>query len=195
MRWFWIDRYTEFVSGERATAIKNISLAEEHLHDHFSGYTVMPNTLVLEGMAQTAGLLFNEVTDFEERVVLAKLSRINFHFHPMPGDTLTYRAELHNVSSDGALASVTSHLGDRPQAEADMFFAQLAKGDGGPPLFEPYDLLNWLNNLRVFDVGVKPDGSRIEPPAKLQASLQAVLAQWPSAADASAEEPAPRDSC
>lgn len=191
MRWFWIDRYTEFVSGERATAIKNVSLAEEHLHDHFSGYTVMPNTLVLEGMAQTAGLLFNEVTDFEERVVLAKVSRIHFHFHPMPGDTLTYRAELHNMSTDGALASVTSHLGDRLQAEADMFFAQLAAKDGDQPLFEPYDLLNWLNLLRVFDIGVKPDGSRITVPRRLAASRQEVLAQWPAdrgAAEAAATE-------
>ena len=55
MRWFWIDRYTEFVSGERATAVKNVSLSEEHLHDHFPGHGVMPNSLVLEGMAGAGG--------------------------------------------------------------------------------------------------------------------------------------------
>ena len=75
MRWFWIDRYTEFESGKRATAIKNVTLAEEHLHDHFPGSPLMPNPLVVEGMAQTGGLLVAEHSDFEERVVLAKLAK------------------------------------------------------------------------------------------------------------------------
>ena len=35
MRWYWIDRFIEFESGRYAKAIKNISLAEDHLHDHF----------------------------------------------------------------------------------------------------------------------------------------------------------------
>ena len=38
MRWYWIDRFIEFESGRYAKAIKNISLAEEYLHDHFPGY-------------------------------------------------------------------------------------------------------------------------------------------------------------
>ena len=57
MRWFWIDRFSELVSGKTATAIKTISLSEEHLHDHFCGIPTMPNSLILEGMAQTAGML------------------------------------------------------------------------------------------------------------------------------------------
>ena len=60
MRWFWIDRFTEFQSGRSATAIKTLSLSEDHLHDHFPGASIMPNSLVLEGMAQTAGLLVCE---------------------------------------------------------------------------------------------------------------------------------------
>ena len=57
MRWFWIDRFDEFVRGKHATAVKNVSLAEEHMHDHFPGAALMPNSLIVEGMAQTAGLL------------------------------------------------------------------------------------------------------------------------------------------
>ncbi len=72
MRWFWIDRFTEMVSGQKATAIKTVSLSEEHLHDHFLGIPTMPNSLILEGMAQTAGMLVSEYNDFRERVILAK---------------------------------------------------------------------------------------------------------------------------
>ena len=73
MRWFWIDRFTEMVSGQKATAIKTVSLSEEHLHDHFLGIPTMPNSLILEGMAQTAGMLVSEYNDFRERVILAKV--------------------------------------------------------------------------------------------------------------------------
>ena len=55
MRWIWIDRFIEFESGQQATAIKNVSLAEEHLHDHFPGVPVMPNSLIIEGWRRPAG--------------------------------------------------------------------------------------------------------------------------------------------
>jgi 3-hydroxyacyl-[acyl-carrier-protein] dehydratase len=51
MRWFWIDRFTEFVSGSHAVAVKGVSLAEDHLHEHHAGYPIMPNSLVIEGVA------------------------------------------------------------------------------------------------------------------------------------------------
>ncbi|NTU73805.1 glycosyltransferase, partial [Candidatus Roizmanbacteria bacterium] len=44
-------------SGKRAVAVKNVTLAEEHLHDHFPGYPVMPESLMIEAMAQTAATL------------------------------------------------------------------------------------------------------------------------------------------
>ena len=79
MRWVWIDRFVEFESGSRAKAIKNITLAEEHLHDHFPGFPVMPAALMLEGLAQTGGILVGEANDYREKVVLAKIPRAIFH--------------------------------------------------------------------------------------------------------------------
>ena len=61
MRWFWLDRFTEFVSGSHATAVKCVSLSEDHLREHLPGYPLMPNTLVAEGMAQCGGLLVSEI--------------------------------------------------------------------------------------------------------------------------------------
>ena len=85
MRWIWIDRFIEFESGRRARAIKNVSLAEDHLHDHFVGYPVMPNSLITEGLAQTGGLLVGEVNKFEEKVILAKIPKATYHFPAVPG--------------------------------------------------------------------------------------------------------------
>ena len=71
MRWIWIDKFLVFESGKRAVAIKNLTLAEEHLHDHYPGFPVMPESLMIEGMAQTAGILVGEARDFTEKVILA----------------------------------------------------------------------------------------------------------------------------
>ena len=57
MRWTWIDRFAAFESGKSAIAVKNLSLAEDHFADHFPGFPVMPAPLILEGLAQTGGIL------------------------------------------------------------------------------------------------------------------------------------------
>jgi 3-hydroxyacyl-[acyl-carrier-protein] dehydratase len=167
MRWFWIDRYVEFESGRHAVAVKNVSLAEEHLHDHFPGAPMMPNSLIVEGIAQTGGLLVGEYNDFAKRVVLAKVSRATFHFPAMPGDTLTYRTKIEEIKLDGAMVSATSHVGERLQAEVDMFFAHLSEGQGEGELFQPAVLLAWLRTLGVFEIGRAADGSPLKVPATL----------------------------
>lgn len=170
MRWFWIDRFTEFERGRRATAIKNVSLAEEHVHDHFPGNPVMPNALVAEGLAQTGGLLVGEMSAFDARVVLAKISKIIFHFCARPGDTLTYRAEIVDMHADGSLVAATSHVGERLQAEAEIFFANLTGRHGDRQLFRPGEFLTTLRTMGLYDVGVAEDGSPLEPPPKLVAA-------------------------
>jgi 3-hydroxyacyl-[acyl-carrier-protein] dehydratase len=167
MRWFWIDRYSEFESGRHAVAIKNVSLAEEHLHDHFPGAPMMPNSLVIEGLAQTGGLLVAEHGGFEERVVLAKIAKARFHFPATPGDTLVYRVAIDDIHKDGAIVSGTSHVGDRLQGEVQLFFAHLDESAAGKSLFDPASLLAMLKLLGVFQVGRDAEGRPLTVPAAL----------------------------
>jgi 3-hydroxyacyl-[acyl-carrier-protein] dehydratase len=164
MRWFWIDRFEEFVRKTRATAVKNVSLAEEHLHDHFPGVALMPNSLVVEGMAQTAGLLVADAIDFNRRVVLAKVASAVFHFDAVPGDTIRFEAAILDLKPTGSLTKVTSAVGENPQGEAELFFAHLEPGEGVPKLFEPDELLSWLDHLKVFDVGRDEAGGPLTRP-------------------------------
>jgi len=162
MRWFWIDRYTEFVCGSHAVAVKGVSLSEEHMHDHMVGYPIMPNSLVAEGMAQAGGLLVSEQYNFSELVVLGKLAKAKFHSCVRPGETLEYRVCIESVRSDGAAISATAHVGERLHAEALFFYARMGEGGTGPfgkQLFQPSHLRHWLGLVRVFEVGVKADGS------------------------------------
>jgi len=172
MRWFWIDRFTQFESGRTAAAVKNISLAEEHLHDHFPGAPIMPNSLVIEGLAQTGGLLVAEHGAFAERVVLAKIAKARFHVPARPGDTLVYQVSIDDIHKDGAIVSGTSHVGTRLQAEVQLFFAHLDEATAGSQsLFDPASLLAMLKLLGVFAVGRDPQGRPLViPPSLLQAA-------------------------
>lgn len=177
MRWFWIDRFTEFESGRSATAIKNVSLAEEHLHDHFPGAPLMPCSLVIEGIAQTGGLLVAEYGHFEERVVLAKVSKAVFHFYPVPGDTLVYRTVIEKIDKDGANISGTSHVGDRLQGEVEIFFAHLDENAAGKSLFEPHEFLSMLKVLGIFSVGRTADGRPLDVPRWWRRALSPLTAR------------------
>jgi 3-hydroxyacyl-[acyl-carrier-protein] dehydratase len=127
MRWVWIDRFLEFHSGKSARAIKNLSLAEDYFADHFPGYPVMPGTLILEGLAQTGGILVGEVNDFREKVVLAKIPTARFHRDALAGEQLVYDAEVLNIRPEGAAVQGRATSGGDLIAEAEIFFAHLDK--------------------------------------------------------------------
>src|SRR5438445_8543499 len=102
MRWIWIDRFLEFHPGKSARAIKSLSMAEDHFADHFPGYPVMPATLILEGLAQTGGILVGEVNDFREKVVLAKIPWARCYREALAGEQLIYDAQLLHMRPEGA---------------------------------------------------------------------------------------------
>ena len=110
MRWFWIDRFTEFVSGSHARGYKNVTLAEEALDEYCPGYPMLPPTLIIEGMAQMGGILVSEHFQFDKHVVLAKVGKAKFHQPARNGDQLFIGSRLGCCSRHGSnreLASVT----------------------------------------------------------------------------------------
>ena len=127
MRWIWIDRFLEFHRGQSARAIKSLSMAEEYFADHFPGYPVMPGTLILEGLAQTGGVLVGEVNDFQEKVVLAKIPWARFHREVFPGEQLIYEAEVLHLRPEGAAVRGKVTADDEVIVEAEIFFAHLDK--------------------------------------------------------------------
>ncbi len=171
MRWYWIDRFIEFESGRYAKAIKNISLAEDYLHDHFPYYPIIPASLVIEGMAQTGGLLVCEHNQFREKVVLAKLPKAVFHCDAVPGDTLTYTATVDYIKEEGAMVTATSYKGHRLHAEAEIVFAHLNEPQLAS-LFDPDTFLRMMRLLGAFEVGHAADGSRLRPPARLMRTVE-----------------------
>jgi 3-hydroxyacyl-[acyl-carrier-protein] dehydratase len=177
MRWYWIERFIEFERGRRAVAIKNCALVEEQLDGYAPGYPIMPNSLIIEGMAQTAGLLIGEMSGYETRVILAKIGKAVFHRYAIPGDRLRYTATISDVNAEGAMATVTSHIEDDLQAEVEFMFAFITdKSFAGGSLFEPVDFVAMIRGWRIYEVGRDADGKPLQLPpfyAKAQREAEA----------------------
>ncbi len=138
MRWIWIDRFIEFTPKQSATAVKNITLAEEHLHDLYPAFPIMPASLIIEGMAQTAGILVGEARNFKEKVILGKIGRAIFYQLVRPGQTLIYAARVEQLSDDGAAIFGTVSVLDpavsevqTPVAEIELVFSHIDKNLAG----------------------------------------------------------------
>jgi len=131
MRWIWIDKFVEFQSGKSAVAVKNVTLAEEHLHDHFPGFPVMPETLMIEAMAQTSGILVGEANQFKEKVILAKIKSAVFFDCVRPGDTIKLHAKIDSIAPEAASTSGKITCGDKLVAEIDLMFSHIDKNLAG----------------------------------------------------------------
>jgi 3-hydroxyacyl-[acyl-carrier-protein] dehydratase len=125
MRWIWIDRFLEFRRGEFARAVKHWSLAEDIFSAHFPQYPVVPATLLLEGLAQTGGILVGEARDYREKVILAKFPKARFHFDAVAGQELIYDATLVQIRDEGAMVDGRITVGARLLAEVEIYFAHL----------------------------------------------------------------------
>jgi 3-hydroxyacyl-[acyl-carrier-protein] dehydratase len=131
MRWIWIDKFVEFESGKRAVALKNVTLAEEHLHDHFPGFPVMPESLCIEAMAQTAGILVGEAKKFQEKVILAKIKKAVFFDYVKPGDTIRLETTIESLANEAAGTSGRITCLDKLIAEIDLMFSHIDRNLAG----------------------------------------------------------------
>src|SRR5215210_9366682 len=95
MRFVLIDRILDIQPGKSLVAVKNLSLAEEYLADHFPGFPVMPGVLMLEALTQAGAWLIRDMEDFAHSVVILKQARtIKYGSFVEPGRQLQLRVEL-----------------------------------------------------------------------------------------------------
>lgn len=119
MRFTLIDRIVDLQPGARITAVKNLSLAEEYLADHFPGFPVLPGVLMLEAMTQAAAWLVRVTDDFAHSMVVLKEARnVKYNQFVEPGQTLTVTAEvLEAASADPARQDAGGQGAGRQEAD------------------------------------------------------------------------------
>lgn len=117
-----VDRVLDFKAGESVVAIKNVTFNEAHFAGHFPQYPVMPGVLVVEALAQAAGVLaWESAKDEAEQVsilYLAGLEDVRFKHPVTPGDQLTLRARLTRRKRALWRFECEAHVGEQLAAEA-----------------------------------------------------------------------------
>ena len=99
MRFVLIDRILDVQRGESLAALKNLSLSEEYLSDHFPGFPVMPGVLMLEALTQAGAWLIRDMEDFAHSIIVLKQAKtIKYGSFVEPGRQLELRVNL--VSQD-----------------------------------------------------------------------------------------------
>lgn len=99
-----VDRVLEMEPGERAVALKNVTMNEPHFQGHFPDYPVMPGVLIVEAMAQTAALVVIETMGEEAEgklVYFMTIDNARFRKPVTPGDSIHIHVE--KTQSRGAV--------------------------------------------------------------------------------------------
>ena len=90
-----VDRIIEYVPGERAVGIKNVTFNEPHFQGHFPGRPIMPGVLIVEAMAQVGGVVLTQLPEVEGGLfVFAGMDKVRFRRQVIPGDQLVMTVEL-----------------------------------------------------------------------------------------------------
>ncbi len=118
-----VDRILELVPGEKISALKNVTINEPFFQGHFPTYPIMPGVLIVEAMAQAAGVLALESMPVEKRgrpVFFMGLDKVKFRKPVVPGDQLLLNIEILKFRSKIVKASGKALVDDSVAAEAEL---------------------------------------------------------------------------
>src|SRR5262249_19180927 len=115
-----VDRIVE-LEPERIVGIKNVSANEPFFAGHFPSYPVMPGVLIVESMAQVAGvLILKDIPGSKNRpVLLVTIKEAKFRKPVVPGDTLRIEMKLLKRRSNAALMAGVAKVGATVVAEGE----------------------------------------------------------------------------
>lgn len=133
MRYFMIDRITEWDPGKSASGRKCVSLSEDFFADHFPRHPILPGVLILESLAQLAGILLEESArarfNRSFKALLVMIEQTKFRRIVNPGETLDLHATIEALEKEyGRVATSASIDGERV-AETTMAFGMAETND------------------------------------------------------------------
>ncbi|MDD4188976.1 MAG: 3-hydroxyacyl-ACP dehydratase FabZ [Eubacteriales bacterium] len=118
-----IDRVLEVEAGKSCSAIKCISANDPFFQGHFPGHPIMPGVLVVEALAQTAGIAIAMCDTAHHKLGLfTGIEKMKFRHRVVPGDVLTLKAEIIQFKRNFATAAVIAKVNEDTAAEGEIKF-------------------------------------------------------------------------
>lgn len=119
-----VDRIIDYVPGERAVGIKNVTFNEPHFQGHIPGRPIMPGVLIVEAMAQVGGVVLIQLPGMEDNFfAFAGMDKVRFRRPVVPGDQLMMRVELLSFKRKIGKMSGQATVDGQLAAEAEMMFS------------------------------------------------------------------------
>jgi 3-hydroxyacyl-[acyl-carrier-protein] dehydratase len=122
-----VDRVLDWEAGRFIRGLKNVTVNEPFVQGHFPTHPVMPGVLVIEAMAQVAGLLtmLSDVArcDGSQLVLFAGINKARFKRQVVPGDTLVLEAHLDRAVRGIGRFRTTATVGEHCVCEAELLAA------------------------------------------------------------------------
>lgn len=119
-----VDRVLEVVPGERAVAIKNVSVNEPQFTGHFPERPLMPGVLIVEALAQVAGIVLLQLEQYHGKLALfAGIDGVRFRRQVQPGDQLVMTAEVIKIKGAICRIKAEARVGEQLVTEGELMFA------------------------------------------------------------------------
>ena len=119
-----VDKIIELESDKRAVGIKNVTMNEHFFTGHFPGNPVMPGVLIIEAMAQVAGvLMLNKKENVGKTAYFVSLDKAKFRKTVVPGDQLRLEVEVIKLKSKTGQVHTKALVDGEIVSEADLMFA------------------------------------------------------------------------
>lgn len=121
-----IDKVLEYEPGKSAVAIKNVTVNEPFFQGHFPGYPIMPGVLIVEALAQTAGIAVATLEENKGKLgVFTGIDSMKFRAQVVPGDVLKLEATILTLKMGMAKVSVLATVDGKKAAEGEIKFAMV----------------------------------------------------------------------
>ncbi len=129
MRYVLVDRITELHAGRSLRGIKNVTMSDDLMTTSGTGETWLPSAMLLEAMAQAAGLLVAASIDCSAQPVLAKVQPFAAYGQARAGDQVELYIELEELRAEGCRAKAVAAIERCTLAEATIYLALMPLGD------------------------------------------------------------------
>ena len=138
MRHYHLDRIESLERGVRAVGLRAVALSDDVFTEHFPGNPVLPGVYLLEGLAQTAGVLLWETSGRARIAVMVSIERARFTSFARPSDVVRLSVEIDSYDERAARVRGVATVGEQQVAAAALTFSMQEPSRVIPPLFQPF---------------------------------------------------------